>query len=152
MRRPRIHSLFNLPNSEGLSSYLAGNTEKDIIRQIPDEALSLITSGPTPPNPAELLQSSRMQLLMEKMLESYDFVLLDSPPIQRVTDSLTLSTLVDGVLIVIRSGQTTYDMLESGLRKMHDLHTPILGIVLNGLSKGKKDSGYYGYYEYYNKE
>jgi polysaccharide biosynthesis transport protein len=152
MRRPRTHSLFNVPNSSGLSSYLAGNIKKSLIRSIPDESLSLITSGPIPPNPAELLQSSRMELLMKEMLKIYDFVLLDSPPILRVTDSLTLSTLVDGVLLVTRSGKTTYDMLDSGLKKMHSLHAPILGIVLNGLSKSKKDSGYYGYYEYYNKE
>jgi polysaccharide biosynthesis transport protein len=152
MRRPRAHSLFNVPNSNGLSSYLAGNTERSVIRSIPDEPISLITSGPIPPNPAELLQSNRMELLVTEMLKIYDFVLLDSPPVQRVTDSLTLSTLVDGVLLVTRSGKTTYDMLGSGLKKMKDLHAPILGIVLNGLIKGKKDSGYYGYYEVYNKE
>jgi polysaccharide biosynthesis transport protein len=152
MRRPRTHSLFNIPNSKGLSNYLAGNTEKGIIRQVPDEPISIITSGPIPPNPAELLQSNKMQLLLKEMLKIYDFVLLDSPPVQRVTDSLTLGTLVDGVVVVTRSGKTTYDMLDSGLRKMFDLHTPILGIVLNGLVKSKKSSGYYGYYEYYSKE
>jgi len=152
MRRPRTHSLFNLPNSNGLSNYLAGNTTKGLIRHIPGEPISLITSGTIPPNPAELLQSNRMQQLMKEMLKIYDFVLLDSPPVQRVTDSLTLGTLVDGVVVVTRSGKTTYDMLESGLKKMFDLRTPILGIVLNGLVKSKKDSGYYGYYEYYNKE
>jgi len=152
MRRPRTHSLFNLPNSKGLSNYLAGYTDKGLIKQIPDEQIALITSGPIPPNPAELLQSNKMQLLMKEMLKIYDFVLLDSPPVQRVTDSLTLGTFVDGVVVITRSGKTTYDMLESGLKKMHDLHIPILGIVLNGLIKSKKDSGYYGYYEYYNKE
>lgn len=152
MRRPRAHSLFNIPNSNGLSNYLAGNTDKDLIKSIPDEPLSLITSGPIPPNPAELLQSHRMQTLMEEMLKNFDFVLLDSPPVLRVTDSLTLSTLVDGILLVTRSGKTTYDMLEAGLKKMRDLHAPILGIVLNGLVRSKKESGHYGYYEYYNKE
>ena len=89
---------------------------------------------------------------MKKMTAAYDFVLLDSPPIQRVTDSLTLSTFVDGVVLITRSGKTTYDTLESGLKKLDNLHAPILGIIINGLIKGKKDSGYYGYYEYYNKE
>ena len=152
MRRPRTHSLFNLPNSKGLSNFLAGHTEQGLIRQIPEEPISLITSGPIPPNPAELLQSNRMQSLLKEMLKKYDFVLLDSPPIQRVTDSLTLGTLVDGVVIVTRSGKTTYDMLELGLKKLYDIHIPILGVVLNGLVKSKKNSGYYGYYEYYDKE
>lgn len=153
MRRPRTHSLFNLPNSTGLSSYLTGNAEvKGVIKEIPDALISLITSGPIPPNPAELLHSNKMQVLMQEMMKRFDFVLLDSPPVQRVTDSLTLSTLVDGVIIVTRSTKTTYDMLESGLKKMHELHAPILGVIVNGLVKSKKSSSYYGYYEYYNKE
>ncbi len=152
MRRPRTHSLFNVPNSFGLSNYLTGDTKKNPIRPIPDEKLSIITSGPIPPNPAELLQSRRMQLLMDETMKFYDFVLLDSPPIQRVTDSLTLSAIVDGVLLIARSGKTTYDMLDSGLKKLRDIHTPILGIVINGIIRSKKDSGYYGYYEYYDKE
>jgi capsular exopolysaccharide synthesis family protein len=152
MRRPRAHSLFNIPNSTGLSNYLVGNTDTKLIKAIPNEAISLITSGPIPPNPAELLQSNRMKVLMEEMLKKFDFVLLDSPPILRVTDSLTLSTIVDGSLLIARSGMTTYDTLEAGLKKMRDIHAPILGLVLNGLVKSKKESGYYGYYEYYNKE
>jgi len=153
MRRPRTHSLFNLPNSTGLSSYLTGNTEiKEAVKHVPDTLISLITSGPIPPNPAELLHSNKMQSLMGEMMKRFDFVLLDSPPVQRVTDSLTLSTLVDGVVIVTRSGKTTYDMLESGLKKMHELHAPILGVIVNGLVKSKKSSSYYGYYEYYDKE
>jgi capsular exopolysaccharide synthesis family protein len=152
MRNPRIHSLFNLPNSTGLSNYLAGNTEEEIIiRQIPDEPISLITSGPAPPNPAELLQSNRMRLLMKRMMAAYDYVLIDSPPVQRVTDSLPLSTFVDGVILITRSGTTTYDTLKSGLKKLANVHAPILGIIVNGLIK-KRDSGHYGYHEYYNKE
>ncbi len=152
MRRPYTHTFFNIPNSTGLSTYLSGSTDKNLIKQIPGEPISLITSGPIPPNPAELLQSKRMKTLVDEMLKSYDFILLDSPPVQRVTDSLTLSSFVDGVLLVTRSGKTTYDALQSGLKKMSDIHAPILGIVLNGLKKTKKSSGYYGYYEYYNKE
>ncbi len=151
MRRPRAHSLFNMPNSSGLSNYLVGRTEAKLIKSIPNEPISLITSGPIPPNPAELLQSKRMKALMEEMLKKFDFVLLDSPPILRVTDSLTLSTIVDGVLLVARSGQTTYDILDAGLKKLRAIHSPILGLVLNGLIKSKKQSGYYGYYEYYSK-
>ncbi len=152
MRRPRTHSLFNVPNSYGLSNFLTGDTKKSPIKQIPDEPLALITSGPIPPNPAELLQSRRMQALMKETAKVYDFVLLDSPPIQRVTDSLTLSSVVDGVVLITRSSKTTYDMLESGLKKLRDIHTTILGVVVNGIVRNKKDSGYYGYYEYYDKE
>jgi Mrp family chromosome partitioning ATPase len=93
-----------------------------------------------------------MQALMKETAKVYDFVLLDSPPIQRVTDSLTLSSVVDGVVLITRSSKTTYDMLESGLKKLRDIHTTILGVVVNGIVRNKKDSGYYGYYEYYDKE
>ncbi len=152
MRRPRTHSVFDTPNSYGLSNYLTGDKKQSPIKAIPDEPMSLISSGPIPPNPAELLQSQRMALLMQETMEIYDFVLLDSPPIQRVTDSLTLSKIVDGVLLISRSGKTTYDDLESGLKKLHAIHTPILGMVVNGIVRSKKDSGYYGYYECYNKD
>ncbi len=152
MRRPRMHSLFAIPNSYGLSNYLAGSTEKNLLKSIQDEDISLIPAGPIPPNPAELLNSGKMKLLIDEMLKEFDFLLLDSPPVQSVTDSLTLSKLVDGTLLVTRSGKTTFDIVESGLKKMYDIHANILGIVLNGLNKSKGDSGYYGYYDYYAKE
>lgn len=152
MRRPRMHRVASIPNSQGLSHYLTGNRDENIIRTVKEDAIYLITAGDIPPNPAELLQSNRMKLLIEKMTSRYDFILLDSPPIQRVTDSLTLSKLVDGTLLVVRSGKTTYDMLDSGLKKLHAIHANILGIVVNGVKRQKRDSGYYGYYDYYHKD
>ncbi|MCF8056750.1 MAG: polysaccharide biosynthesis tyrosine autokinase [Desulfocapsa sp.] len=153
MRKPRQHSLFSLPNSIGLSSYLTGNTKDKIVQQVPGEDIALITAGPNPPNPAELLDSARMKKLLIQLSESYDFVLLDSPPIQSVTDSLTLSTLVDGTIIVLRSGKTTYDILSNGLNKLESINAHLLGFVLNGVSEtsGGKDY-YHGYYKYYSKE
>lgn len=149
MRRPRATSLFKIPQSNGLSDYLAGHTDHSLIRTIPGEPLSLITSGPTPPNPAELLQSNRMERLLSEMIKVYDFVLLDSPPVQRVADSLTLSGLVDGVLLVTKSGQTTYDALESGIKKLRSSHAPILGFIVNGLVMDKQNSASFGYYQEY---
>lgn len=152
MRRPRLHSLFAVPNATGLSNFLTGGTESHIIRKIEGENISIIPSGSIPPNPAELLHSSKMRQLIDSMLKVYDFVLLDSPPVQSVTDSLTLSGLVDGTLLVTRAGRTTYDMLESGLKKLHEVHAHILGIIINGLHKSQRTSGYYGYYDYYSKD
>jgi len=152
MRRPRIHSLFAVSNSYGLSNYLTGATEDNLVKQIEGENISIIPSGSIPPNPAELLHSTRMQHLIESMMKVYDFVLLDSPPVQSVTDCLTLSRLVEGTLLVTRAGKTTYEELESGLKKMHEVHAHILGIIINGLHKSDINSGYYGYYNYYSKE
>ncbi len=152
MRRPRMHSLFSQPNLYGLSNYLTGDRQQTLVRTIPDEQISLIPAGSIPPNPAELLNSSAMQQLLEQMLETYDFVLLDSPPVQSVTDSLTLSRLVDGTVLVVRSGKTTYDTLDNGMKKMREVNAHLLGFVLNGYNKTSGDSGYYGYYDYYSKD
>ncbi len=153
MRKPRQHTLFSIPNSIGLSSYLTGNVKGQIIQQVPGEEISLITAGPTPPNPAELLDSKKMEKLLDRLAESYDFVLLDSPPILSVTDSLFLSTIADGTIVVVRAGKTTYEMIENGMRKLESIHAYVLGVVLNAVntSKGSKEY-YHGYYKYYNKD
>jgi Mrp family chromosome partitioning ATPase len=92
-----------------------------------------------------------MQILLDDMLKLFDFIIIDSPPVQSVTDSLMLSSLVDGTLLVTRAGKTTYDMLESGLKKLHEVRAHILGVIINGLHKNQSESGYYGYYDYYSK-
>jgi len=153
LRRPRMHRVASIPNSHGLSNYLTGSRATNLIKTIKEDAIYLITAGDIPPNPAELLQSERMKTLIKEMEKRYDYVLLDSPPVQRVTDSLTLSKLVDGTLLVVRSGETTYDAMESGLRKFREIHAKILGIVVNAVKRqSNSDSGYYGYYDYYQKD
>jgi capsular exopolysaccharide synthesis family protein len=151
MRRPRQHSMFGLSNAYGLSNYLAGTVdpEQPLIQAIPESPLFLISSGTIPPNPAELLSSQRMQLLLEEMRGQFDFILLDSPPVQQVTDSLMLGPLADGTIVVIRAGKTTYEMLDSGIKKLRESRSRILGLVLNRLKKKNADKGYYGYYSYY---
>jgi capsular exopolysaccharide synthesis family protein len=155
MRRPRQHSLYGIVNSYGLSNYLSGNINdrQKLIQRDPNAVISLIPSGPNPPNPAELLSSKRMITLLQEAQNKYDYVLLDSPPIQQVTDSLMLGPLVDGTILVINAGKTTYEMLDNGIKKLREGHTKILGIVLNRLTKNKTGKGYYGYgyYSYYRK-
>ncbi|CAK8717211.1 Capsular exopolysaccharide family [Candidatus Electronema halotolerans] len=151
MRRPRQHSMFSIVNNYGLSNYLSGNVEenKTLIHQVPDSEVYLITSGPVPPNPAELLNSTRMVQLVKETQEQFDFVLLDSPPVQQVTDSLALSPIADGTVVVVHAGRTTYEMLDSGIKRLREGHGHLLGIVLNRLKKKHVDRGYYGYYSYY---
>lgn len=151
MRRPRQHSMFGVVNSYGLSNYLSGNTDEKqtLIRQVPDSQVFLITSGPVPPNPAELLSSGKMVQLLKETQAQFDFVLLDSPPVQQVTDSLALGPLADGTVLVVRAGRTTYEMLDSGIKRLREGHSHLLGIVLNRLKKKHADKGYYGYYSYY---
>lgn len=153
LRRPRLHEVFGVTSKTGLSSILSGTASDDPVLQIPGEDVSILTSGPIPPAPAELLYSKAMMSLLERMSERFDFILLDSPPIQSVTDSLGLSQYVDGTVVVVRAGKTTIDSLESGMKKLRDVNTRFLGFVLNGMKD--KDVGrynYYGYSSYYAKE
>ena len=150
MRRPRQHSMFGIINTYGLSNYLSGNVDEKqtLIQQVPDSQVFVITSGPVPPNPAELLNSARMAQLVKNMQEQFDYVLLDSPPVQQVTDSLALAPIADGTVVVVHAGRTTYEMLDSGIKRLREGHGNLLGIVLNRLKKKHADKGYYGYYSY----
>ena len=152
LRRPRMHSLLQVSNEEGLSSYLAGTSTEIHIAEIPDELISLIPSGPIPPDPSELLGSGKMKQLIDDLLLRFDFVLLDSPPIGAVTDSLTLSQYVDGTILVIRAGFTTIDMFESGVKKMEDINGRLLGVVLNRVKMQEQNAYQYGYTTYYAKD
>ncbi len=155
MRRPRQHSMFEVDNSYGLSNYLSGNTDEQeptMMKQVPDSLISVLPSGPIPPNPAELLGSKRMKTLLAQSVEDFDFVLLDSPPVQQVTDSLLLATLVEGTITVLRSGKTTFDMLDSGMKKLRESQAHLLGFVLNRVTKRNAGQGYYGYYSYYSRK
>ena len=153
LRRPRIHSVFAMQNDKGLSNFLTGNTQDNIIHKIPGEELFVVTSGTIPPNPAELVSSRKLKAFVEKMVENFDFVMIDSPPIQSVTDSLALTRIVDGTIVVVRAGKTTYEMLQSGLKKLRDVQCPLLGCVLNGQKKSHvSGSYYYGYTTYYAKD
>lgn len=152
LRRPRMHSLLNMPNDNGLSSYLAGKTDDCLILQVPDEEITLIPSGPIPPDPSELLGSEKMGAFIKEMSERFDFVLLDSPPIGAVTDSLTLSQYVDGTILVVKAGSTAIEIFESGVKKMRDINARIFGVVLNKVRIAEQSAYQYGYTTYYAKD
>ena len=152
LRRPRMHTLFSISNEVGLSSYLAGHLDRCPIQDVPGEEISLIPSGPIPPDPYELLGSQKMKVLIDELIPEYDFILLDSPPIGSVTDSLSLSQYVDGTILIVKAGSTTIDMFEGGVKRMRDINARILGVVLNSV-KMRDQAGYqYGYSTYYAKD
>ena len=148
LRRPKGHVLFNISNENGLSTYLTGNCQDIPVIPVPSDVLSILPAGPIPPNPAELLGSSKMGQVISEMRDRFDFVLLDSPPILRVADGLALSKMVDGTIIVVHCGKTTFDMLHGGIKKLADVDATILGFVLNSL-KQSDNKAYYGYSSYY---
>jgi len=152
MRKPRIHSLVGIPNKTGLSSYLSGNVDEEII-QIPDnENIHIIPSGTIPPNPVELISSKRMKTLLKEMGDRYDYIFVDSPPIIQLADGLILSTLVEGTVLVARAGKVTYEVFNAGLKKLNDFNPHILGVVLNAINPrllGSQSYYYYYYKSYY---
>lgn len=152
LRRPRMHELFGGKNDFGLSSFLSGSTTENVVRKAADEDIFFIPSGPIPPAPAELLGSMKMKQFIKTLAEKFDFILLDSPPVQSVTDSLVLSQYADGTIVVVRSGKTTNEVLDSGMKKLHDVQTRFLGFVLNGMKSRDMGDYYYGYSTYYSKD
>jgi capsular exopolysaccharide synthesis family protein len=149
LRKPRIHKVFNLDNTIGLSNYLAGAVEGHIIQKGPVPNLALIPSGPIPPNPSELLVSNRMKVLLDSVSKEFDFIVCDTAPLLPVADPRILGRLFDGVILVSRAGKTTYDQLERSLKILNDTGARFLGLVIN--AHDVKKSGYYhqSYYDYY---
>ena len=111
--------------------------------------LHVITSGPLAPTPSELLNSERMAHLIEKMTKEFDIVMLDSPPVTSATDTMILKRIMQQTIVVVRSGQTTYEMAEKGLKRLQDIDSKIPGIVINAADLEKDFYSYYGYDGYY---
>ncbi len=149
LRKPRLHAHFKLANNQGLSTYLAGASEKDILRKGPLANLAIIPSGPIPPNPSELLNSGRMKALLEGLRERFDIVICDTPPVLPVADTRVLSRLFDGTIIVTKAEKTTYELAGRALKSLRDLNTPVLGMVINALPLQKSDYYYAEYYASY---
>jgi succinoglycan biosynthesis transport protein ExoP len=152
LRKPRIHKIFGLNNSKGLSTYLAGASSVINISKGPLANLSIMTSGPLPPNPSELISSNKMNELMRVLNEKFDIIVWDSAPIMTVTDSLILSKILDGTVIIAKAGKTTYEIVRRGLkslrgRRQKDLESRVLGVVINAINIKKSD--YYYYYQHY---
>jgi len=148
LRRPTLHEVFQVPREPGLTDLLL-EEDPDIegfLRPTEVEGLSLLPSGPLPPNPSELLSSPRMGQVIEDLKESADIVLFDSPPVLAVTDATVLATRVGGVLLVIDAGTTRSDAGRQGKEALAQVGANILGAVLNRQKAGGR--GYYYYYYY----
>lgn len=148
LRKPRLHQALGLSREHGVTSFIVGDDSFDSVVQstrVPN--LDAITSGPVPPNPAELLHSPAFARLIETARGRYDVVIFDSPPLGPVTDAAVIGPQVDGVIVVAKVGETTRDALESTLRQFRDVGARVLGAVLNGLDL--RADGYYGKGYYY---
>jgi len=151
LRKPGINRALSLVDGKhaGLSSYLAGVSSLDLIT-VPHPAitnLAAIPTGPIPPNPADLLSSRRLTELIAELRTRYKFVVIDSPPIMAATDAVILSVLVDGVLLVVRSGETPKEAFTRTRDLLAGVKCHMLGVVLNAVDASSPD--YYYSYRYY---
>lgn len=152
LRKPRIHRVFHRTTDLGVTTALLddeGIDDESIRTDIPN--LSVIPSGPIPPNPAEIFHSERFKAFLARLTARFDRVIIDSPPIVAVTDAAILSTLVDGTVLVTRAFSTPRELARHGARSLLDVGGKAAGVVLNAVDLDKQEYKYYHYY-YYRKE
>lgn len=147
LRRPVMHRRFGLPN-RGLTNCFADDLKlADVIQHDIYPNLDVVTSGPIPPNPAELLGSPKMQELLQGVEDDYDYILLDLPPILVVTDAAVVGSKADGVILVVGSGDISPDEARQAKALLEKGNVNILGVVLNKVPQ-RHQGGYYYYYYY----
>ena len=152
MRKPTVHKYFNIESRVGLSNLLSGmNTKKECIQQIEGMPnLSVITSGILPPNPSELLGSSAMINMLSEFESEYDYIIIDTPPVNVVADALAIVKKVDGVAFVVSQVKSTYPDVSRAIETLRFANANIIGAVMNRVDAGKKskNTGSYGTYSY----
>ena len=155
MRRPRLHSVFNISNAEGLSTILSSNSQDesvlDIIEYDEESRLNLLPSGPVPPNPAELIGSEQMANLLKTLQNNFTHVVVDSPPIASFTDGVLVASMVDGVILVVNSGRSSRQVVRRSRQLLLDIGAKIFGVVLNNVNLRSQDNYYY-YQSYYHRD
>jgi len=155
MRKPRVHKIFDEENGVGLSNFLSGNAElESILKKTAIPNLFYIPSGPIPPNPSELIGSNLFKNMIKILEGRFDHIVLDSPPVLGFTDSVILSTFVDGIILVVAGGKTPRETLERAKEVLQQVSAKILGVVINRIDIRRSDYGYYyyRYHHYYGKE
>jgi len=148
LRRSSVHKVFQLPNAQGLTDLLRSPQYKveDQLKRTEFENLQVITSGPLPPNPSEMLGSQRMADLLQQLQETADVVVFDTPPVLAVSDAVVLANRVDGVIFVIKAKQTRRKEAQEAYKRLQQgKTTTVLGCVFNQ-APGKEDGYYYAYY------
>ncbi|MEI7811264.1 MAG: polysaccharide biosynthesis tyrosine autokinase [Ignavibacteria bacterium] len=152
LRKPRLHSVFNVARYPGFTDYIFGQaTFEEIIRKSEMPNLHCITAGTIPPNPSEILGSDQLMLFILKLKEIYDVIVIDSPPIIAVTDSEILSRLVDACMLVVSANTTEVDLMLKSVELLTHERKTFIGVVLNNFSYKSGYGSYYKYYYYYSR-
>lgn len=143
LRKPKMHKTFAVPAQPGLTNLLSGfNTFDEVIKETGYANLDLITAGHIPPNPAELLSSPQMKNILEELSQRYDYIFVDTPPVNVVTDVAALSKYVTGIVMVARQGITTTDSMKRALESLQFVDANILGTILNDINMDKYSYNY----------
>ncbi len=152
LRRPKIHQKFGMLNASGLSDLFVTQPENfyRIVHSNGVPRLSIVSSGPLPPNPAELLTSQKMVRIMDQLNKDSDLIVIDSPPILTVTDAAGLAPAVDGVVLVVKPGKTKMSALQQSVEQLRAVGARVLGVVMNEVNPRSRRYGYY-YHRYYSK-
>lgn len=146
LRKPTVQRTFGLSNIVGLTTLLSDPEQElaKVIQLVTGTELHVLTSGPIPPNPSELLNSNRMNILMKRFEDMFDIIIYDMPPVTSVTDAQIMAAKADGVVFVIRHGVAQKDSVLNAKELLEMVNANILGVVFNGVEK-KTDYSYYGY-------
>jgi capsular exopolysaccharide synthesis family protein len=149
MRRPRIHSIFGITNRRGLCTALANELTEaetlDLVQKEVTSGLQLLPSGPIPPNPAELIGSEQMRNLVTRMKTNFDHIVIDSPPIASFTDGVLLSSVSDGVILVIHASKCSRKVVRRSQLALEEVGAKVLGVLLNNVTTHSPDYYYYQY-------
>lgn len=145
LRKPSLHKRFKVSNVMGLSDVLIGMETIDTAAHKYKKNMTVLTSGKIPPNPSEMLGSKAMTALLKELQEVFDYVILDTPPVQAVTDSQILATKADGVILVVKAESTKKESVQASINLIKKVNGHIIGTVLNGVdTKRNKYHYYYG--------
>ncbi|WP_346916282.1 CpsD/CapB family tyrosine-protein kinase [Clostridium sp.] len=144
LRKPSLHKKFEISNTAGLSDVIVGKESISVVGHRYNNNLTVLTSGKIPPNPSEMLGSKSMKALIDALKKVFDYVILDTPPVQAVTDAQILSTRADGTLLVIRAEKTKKDSVINSVNLLKKVNANIIGTILNGVDT--KRNSYYYYY------
>lgn len=150
MRKPSVHKKLKIQNTDGLSSVLVNLCPLEKAVEQINANLDVLTSGPLPPNPSELLGSENMTALLEEVGNKYDYVFIDTPPINLVSDALVLAPNTDGVVLVVRDRETTHEDIKKSLSGIEFTNAHLLGIILNGAVEIQNKKYRRKYYKRYN--
>ena len=144
MRKPSIHKKFKISNISGTAELLLRKESFEDVVNCYNENLTIITAGKIPPNPSEMLSSRAMTAFIKEMKKEFKYIILDTPPLQAVTDAQVLSTKADGVLLVVRAGSTKKDAVLNSVDLIKKVQGKVIGTVLNGVENKKNSYYYYG--------